>query len=55
MDMSSPGGHCLFDPDELLKRFNGREVLYEAKSSFAAPHDTTKNFITVVARRPSEA
>ncbi len=54
-DMFSPEGHCLFKSDELLKRFDGWDILYEQKSSFAAPRETTKNFTTVIARRPDEA
>jgi tellurite methyltransferase len=55
MDMFSSEGHCLFKSDELLERFDDWDIVYEEKSSFAAPHETTKNFTTVIARRRNEA
>ncbi len=52
MDMFSPEGHCLFQANELLERFDGWEILYQEQHTFAAPRGTTKQFTTVIARRP---
>lgn len=53
MDMFSPEGHCLFDPDELSRRLSGWEVLRDERSEYPAPRNTIKVFSTVIARRPA--
>jgi tellurite methyltransferase len=52
MDMFSPEGHCLFRTGELARLFEGWEILLSEDSAFPAPRGTTKEFSTVVARRP---
>ena len=52
MDMFSPEGHCLFQPDDLTRRFDGWEVLMSRQERFPAPGHTEKVFATAIARRP---
>lgn len=50
MDMFSPEGHCLFGTGELVRLFEGWQIVLNEESAFPAPRDTTKTFSTVVAR-----
>ena len=50
MDMFSPEGHCLFGTGELVRLFEGWQIVLNEESTFPAPRDTTKAFSTVVAR-----
>jgi tellurite methyltransferase len=50
--MFDPAGHCLFDADTLPQRFAGWDLLHRERHRFAAPGDTVKSFLTLVARRP---
>jgi tellurite methyltransferase len=52
LGMFDPGGHYLFERDELERRFQGWEILESRSDSFAAPGDTVKAFVTVVAKKP---
>lgn len=52
LDMFDPSAHCLFAWDELHRRFAGWEMLHAEHRDFPAPGDTTKSFVTVVARKP---
>lgn len=55
LDMFDPGGYCLFARDELTQAFRGWEVLASRYESFDAPGGTSKQFHTLVARRPQDA
>jgi len=50
--MFDPSGHCLFARDEMNSRFVGWEILHSEYQDFAAPNDTTKSFVTIIARKP---
>lgn len=52
-DMFDPTSHCLFERDELPRRFAQWEVLSVEQQDFPAVGDTVKSFVTVVARRPT--
>jgi tellurite methyltransferase len=52
MDMFGSQGHCLFQPEALLARFDGWECLLVDSQAFPAPGGTRKTFLTVVARKP---
>lgn len=54
MDMFAPEGHCLFQPDDLIDRFAGWEMLMNKTEIFPAPGNTRKVFATVIARKPQE-
>lgn len=51
--MFDPAGYCLFSPAELRRQFAGWQVLHEREQDFAAPGDTVKRFVTLVARKPA--
>jgi tellurite methyltransferase len=53
MDMFDPSSHCLWDTNELAKRFAGWEILDRAQDDFPAPHASLKSFVTLIARKPS--
>ncbi|MBS0326580.1 MAG: class I SAM-dependent methyltransferase [Proteobacteria bacterium] len=53
MDMFDPAGYCLFSPAEILASFEGWQLLADARHVFPAPGDTTKSFMTIVARKPA--
>lgn len=50
--MFDPSGHCLFARDEMRSRFAGWEILHYEYQDFPAPNDTSKSFVTVIARKP---
>jgi len=52
MDMFSPEGYCLFRKGELARLFEDWQIVLNEERSFPAPRGTTKEFSTVVARRP---
>jgi len=52
MGMFEPGNYCLFARDELQERFKEWEILLCVRESFTAPENTTKEFSTIVARKP---
>lgn len=52
LDMFDASGYCLFARDELQRRFAGWEILSCEYQDFPAAHDTTKSFVTVIARKP---
>jgi tellurite methyltransferase len=54
MDMFSPQGHCLFAPEELRDSFRSWEILSLTRDEFAAPGNTAKVFVTVIARKPAQ-
>ena len=51
LDMFEPGHYYLFPEKELHDRFKGWEILEYRRDSFAAPGDTTKEFVTIVAKK----
>jgi len=53
LGMFDPSGHCLFSRDEMHKRFAGWQILRSEYQDFPAANDTTKSFVTVIARKPS--
>jgi len=53
LDMFDPSGHCLFARDEMLGRFAGWEILRSEYQDYPAANDTTKSFVTVIARKPA--
>ena len=53
LDMFAPSGHCLFARDEMLGRFAGWEILRSEYQDYPAANDTTKAFVTVIARKPA--
>jgi len=53
LDMFDPSSHCLFARDEIHKRFAGWEILRCEFQDFAAANETTKSFVTVIARKPA--
>lgn len=53
LGMFDPAGHCLFSRDEMHKRFAGWEILRSEHQDFPADNDTTKSFVTVIARKPA--
>jgi tellurite methyltransferase len=55
MDMFSPEGYCLFRKGELARLFEDWQIVLNEERSFPAPRGTTKEFSTVVARRPLRA
>ena len=52
LDMFDPSGYCLFEPDELGRRFAGWELLHSTLQCFDAPMAKVKRFTTIVARKP---
>jgi len=52
MDMFSPEGHCLFGREELQQSFAGWHIVSLQHQDFAAPSNTIKAFVTVIARKP---
>lgn len=55
MDMFDPSFHCLFQRDELQRRFSGWEILRAEYQDFSAPGQRVKAFETLVARKPVAA
>jgi tellurite methyltransferase len=55
LDMFEPQGHCLFDRDEMLRRFAGWNILSSEYQDFPAPGSTVKAFATLVAQKPLSA
>ena len=51
MGMFDGDNYYLFEPDELLDRFRGWEILLDRRESFDAPGGTLKKFSTVIARK----
>lgn len=51
MEMFSPQGHCLFEPQALRGRFRSWELLDWRRDEFAAPSSTVKVFVTLMARK----
>ncbi|MDX2217560.1 MAG: class I SAM-dependent methyltransferase [Burkholderiales bacterium] len=54
LDMFDVSGHCLFKPEEMQNRFAGWRIERAEFSDFAAPRETLKRFVTIIARRPNE-
>lgn len=52
LDMFSPDGHCLFEPDALVRSLAGWEILVHRTETYPAPGRTQKIFATAIARRP---
>jgi tellurite methyltransferase len=52
MDMFDPQSYHLFNIDELRQRFDRWELLSDALDSFEAPGGSTKEFVTLIARKP---
>jgi tellurite methyltransferase len=52
LGMFDPAAYCLFERDELAKRFAGWEILRESFDDFPAPGDTIKSFATLIAKKP---
>lgn len=55
LGMFDPSGHCLFARDEMHRRFAGWEILRSEYQDFPAANDTTKSFVTLIARKPAFA
>jgi len=51
LDMFEPGHYYLFREKELHERFKGWDILESRRDSFPAPADTTKEFVTIVAKK----
>ena len=53
LGMFDPSSYCLFARDELHLRFAGWEILRSEYQDFPAANETTKSFVTVIARKPA--
>jgi tellurite methyltransferase len=51
MDMFEPGNFCLLAPGELEQLFSGWTLVHVQHQDFAAPGNTVKAFVTLVARK----
>lgn len=51
--MFDPSSHCLFARDEMHRRFSGWEILCSEYQDYPAANETTKAFVTVIARKPT--
>ena len=51
-DIFQPGSYCLLARDELRQCFSGWEILHLDYRDFEAPGQTTKSFVTLIARNP---
>lgn len=51
LDMFDQNNHCLFARNELESRFAGWQILLLEFSQFDAPEQTTKAFITLIAKK----
>ena len=51
-EIFQPGSHCLLARDELRQRFPGWDILHLDYRDFEAPGQTTKSFVTLIARNP---
>lgn len=52
LDMFQPGSYCLFARNELASRFAGWDIIRSEFGDFAAPGQTIKSFVTLIARKP---
>lgn len=52
LDMFGTADYCLFARKELPDRFAGWEILRSTFPDFDAPGQTTKSFVTLIARKP---
>lgn len=52
MDMFDPQGYCLFERDELARRWAHWQVIASYLTDFPAPGGLKKSFSTLIARRP---
>lgn len=52
MDMFDPQGYCLFERDELARRWAHWQVIASYLTDFPAPGGLKKCFSTLIARRP---
>ncbi|MFZ2651752.1 MAG: class I SAM-dependent methyltransferase [Burkholderiaceae bacterium] len=55
LDMFDAHSHCLFDRDEMLRRFARWTILASEFSDYPAPGGRIKSFATLIARRPGAA
>lgn len=53
LEMFDPSSHCLFARDEMRRHFEGWELLHCDELDFPAANETTKSFVTVIARKPA--
>jgi tellurite methyltransferase len=53
LGMFDASSHCLFARDEIPRRFAGWEILHSEYTDFPAADDTTKSFLTLIARKPA--
>lgn len=53
LDMFDGAGHCLFARDEMRRHFDGWEMLRCDEHDFPAANETTKSFVTIIARKPA--
>jgi len=53
LGMFDPSSHCLFARNEMRARFGGWEILRSEYQDFPTANDTTKSFVTVIARKPA--
>lgn len=51
LEMFDPSNHCLFARDEMRRHFDGWELLRCDEQDFPAANETTKSFVTVIARK----
>ncbi len=51
-DIFQPGSNCLLPRDELRQRFADWNILHAEFRDFAAPGQTIKSFVTIIARKP---
>ena len=52
LDMFDAQGYCLFERDELTRRFASWETLHHVFQDFPAPNERVKSFATIVAQKP---
>ena len=55
LDMFDPASHCLFERDELARRFEGWTILASEFADYPAPGARIKAFATLIARKPEGA
>lgn len=55
LDMFEAGQYCLFAPSRLEAAFAGWRIHLSQRDCFAAPGNTRKEFMTIVAERPGNA
>ncbi len=55
LEMFDADNYHLFGPDELKQQFDAWTILSSRRETFPAPGETRKEFLTVIAQKPTEA